>query len=168
MEKIPYANAVGSLMYAMICTRPDLAYAVSLVSRYISKPGRNHWEAMKWIFRYLRGTLGVGLLYGKRKESTEVIEGHVDADYAGCLDSRRLLTCYVFKYHGNVVSWKCNLQQVVTLSTTEVEFIAVTEVIKEALWISGMVAELKPQETAIAKVYCDSQWDSPSQEPSLS
>lgn len=63
MKKVPYANAVGSLVYLMICTQPDLAYAMSLVSRYMGKPGRLHWEAMKWIFRYLKGTSEVGLLY---------------------------------------------------------------------------------------------------------
>ena len=63
MEKIPYANAVGSLMYSMVCTRPDLAYSTSLVSRFMANPGRDHWEAVKWIFRYLRETSSYGLRY---------------------------------------------------------------------------------------------------------
>lgn len=112
MERIPYANAVGSLMYAMICTRPDLGHVVNLVSRYMSSPGKRHWEAMKWIFRYLRGTTNVGLIYENNEEKERAVRGFVDADFAGCLDSRRSLTGYVFMYHGNLVSWKANLQQV--------------------------------------------------------
>jgi len=64
MAEVPYASAVGYLMYAMVCTRPDLAYAVSQVSKYMSKPGRQHWEAVKWIFRYLRGTVGHDIVFG--------------------------------------------------------------------------------------------------------
>ncbi|GKG39208.1 hypothetical protein Tco_0463353, partial [Tanacetum coccineum] len=56
MDRVPYASAVGSLIYAMVCTRPDLAHAVGVVSRFLSNPGKKHWEAVKWIFRYLRVT----------------------------------------------------------------------------------------------------------------
>src|SRR3954469_22976280 len=65
MSRVPYASAVGSLMYAMVCTRPDLAFAVSTVSRFMSNPGKQHWEAVKWIFRYLRGTAKLGLEFRK-------------------------------------------------------------------------------------------------------
>ena len=64
MAKVPYASAVGCLMYAMVYTRPDLAHAVSQVSKFMSKPGRRHWEAVKWIFRYLKGTAGYGIVFG--------------------------------------------------------------------------------------------------------
>jgi hypothetical protein len=56
MSKVPYSSTVGSLMYAMVCTRPDIAHAVGVVSRYMNNPGKEHWEAVKWILRYLRGT----------------------------------------------------------------------------------------------------------------
>lgn len=139
-------------MYAMICTRPDLAYAMSLVSRYMGKPGKLHWEAMKWIFRYVKGTSDVGLLYLRHEGSIFGVTGFVDSDYAGCLDTRRSLTGYVFKFCDNTVSWKCNLQHVVSLSTTEAEFIAVTE----AIWMKGMAISLKADH-AVPKVFCDSQ-----------
>jgi len=64
MAKIPYANVVGSLMYDMVCTRPDIAYSVSLVSRFMSNPGKVHWKALEWIMRYIKGSLGNGLVYG--------------------------------------------------------------------------------------------------------
>nr|GEU35065.1 retrovirus-related Pol polyprotein from transposon TNT 1-94 [Tanacetum cinerariifolium] len=72
MSKVPYANAVGSLMYLMVCTRPDISYAVSIVSKYLANPGKNYWEAVKWILKYLKGTVDVGLVYGRDQEK------HVD------------------------------------------------------------------------------------------
>ncbi|GKA76938.1 retrovirus-related pol polyprotein from transposon TNT 1-94 [Tanacetum coccineum] len=75
MSKVPYASAVGSLMYLMVCTRPDISYAVSVVSRYLANPGKNHWEAVKWILKYLWGTANVGLVY-------VYVTGFVDSDYA--------------------------------------------------------------------------------------
>ncbi|GKC27430.1 retrovirus-related pol polyprotein from transposon TNT 1-94, partial [Tanacetum coccineum] len=82
MSKVPYANAVGSLMYLMVCTRPDIAYAVSIVSRYLANPGKNHWEAVKWILKYLRGTANVGLVYGTNRGNHVDVIGFVDSDYA--------------------------------------------------------------------------------------
>ena len=64
MSKVPYQSAVGSLMYAMVCTRPDIAHAVGVVSRYMSNPGKQHWLAVKWILRYLRGTTSQALCFG--------------------------------------------------------------------------------------------------------
>ena len=89
MSGIPYAEAVGSLMYAMVCTRPDIAYSVCMVSRFMANPGKEHWKAVKWIFRYLVGTVDKALVFGGadfRRNSSNVIEGFVDSDYAGCLD----------------------------------------------------------------------------------
>jgi len=95
MAKIPYANAVGSLMYAMVCTRPDIAYSMSLVSRFMSNPGKVHWQALKWILRYIKGSLGKGLIYSgadKNSYSSVAIEGFVDSDYVGCLDTTKSIT----------------------------------------------------------------------------
>ncbi len=69
MELVPYSSAVGSVMYIMICTRPDISHAVSLVSRFMANPGRQHWEAVKWIFRYLKGTSSIGLVYETKREN---------------------------------------------------------------------------------------------------
>lgn len=84
MEDIPYSSAVGSLMYAMVGSRPDLAYAVGLVCRYMSKPARSHWLAVKWIMRYIKGALKVNLTF-KRGEDFK-IRGYYDSDYASDLD----------------------------------------------------------------------------------
>ncbi|KAL5546738.1 hypothetical protein UlMin_006425 [Ulmus minor] len=130
VENIPYASAIGSLMYAMVCTRPDLAYSASLVSRFMSNLGRGHWEAVKWILRYVKGALNVGLLYKRCEGSCAKLMGYVDTDYAGDLDKRRSLIGYVFTLFGCTMSWKAQLQPVVALSTMEAEYIAATEGIK--------------------------------------
>ncbi|KAG7558728.1 Integrase catalytic core [Arabidopsis thaliana x Arabidopsis arenosa] len=153
MSRVPYANAVGSLMYAMVCTRPDLAHAVSVVSRFMGQPGKEHWLAVKRIFRYLRGTSDVGLIYGG--EVPSLIAGYSDSDYAGDVDSRRSMTGYVFTLGNSVISWKATLQPTVTLSTTEAEYMALTEAAKEGIWLKGLVSDLGLHHDQ-ATVYCDS------------
>lgn len=119
MNTVPYASVVGSIMYAMICTRPDLAYAVSLVSRFMANPGKSHWQALKWIMRYLKGTIELGLIYGGVNTGEEAVTGYIDSDYAGSIDTRKSLTGYIFTIFGTAMSWKATLQPVVALSTTE-------------------------------------------------
>ena len=153
MSRVPYASAVGSLMYAMVCTRQDLAHAVSVVSRFMGQPGREHWQAVKRIFRYLRGTSDVGLIYGGDTQC--LVTGYSDSDYAGDVDTRRSMTGYVFTLGGSVVSWKATLQPTVTLSTTEAEYMALTEAAKEGIWLKGLVSDLGLHHDQ-ATVYCDS------------
>ena len=156
MKKVPYSNAVGSLMYAMIASRPDIAYGVGLVSRFMSCPSKEHWQAVKWLLRYIKGSLNKGLVYKKVELDQIEVKGYCDADYAADLDKRRSLTGYVFTLGGNLVSWKSTLQHVVALSTTEAEYIALTEAIKEAIWIKGIINELGIKSSSV-KLYCDSQ-----------
>ncbi|GJU83864.1 retrovirus-related pol polyprotein from transposon TNT 1-94 [Tanacetum coccineum] len=87
------ARLVGSVIYVMVCIRPDIAHAVGVVSRFMSNPGREHWEAVKWLLCYLKGT-SKATLYFSRKEI--VLEGFSDSDYGGCLDLGKSTTCYVF------------------------------------------------------------------------
>ncbi|VVA40018.1 PREDICTED: Retrovirus-related, partial [Prunus dulcis] len=124
MAQIPYASAVGSLMYAMVCTRPDISQAVSIVSRYMHNPGKGHWQAVKWILRYILGTVDVGLLFQHDKVTGQCVVGYVDSDYAGDLDKRRSTTGFVFTIAGGPVSWRSILQSTVALSTTEAEYMA--------------------------------------------
>ena len=153
MQKVPYASAVGSLMYAMICTRPDLAYAVGTVSRFLSNPGREHWNAVKWIMRYLRGTSNLKLCFGNEKP---VLVGYTDSDMAGDIDSRKSTSGYLITFTGGAVAWQSRLQKCVALSTTESEFIAITEACKELLWMKKFMQELGfIQERYV--LFCDSQ-----------
>ncbi|XP_042983134.1 secreted RxLR effector protein 161-like [Carya illinoinensis] len=156
MHQIPYASIVGSVMYATVCTRPDLIYAVSVVSRFMSNPVKAHWQAIKWLLRYISGTTVLGLKYGNNVKEGCELEGFVDADYAGSVDTRKSLTGYVFTAFGGAISWKSNLQSVVALSTTEVEYIALTEAIKEAIWLNGISHELGIFKGNIT-IHCDNQ-----------
>ncbi|CAN0898839.1 Retrovirus-related Pol polyprotein from transposon TNT 1-94 [Linum grandiflorum] len=140
-------------MYAMVCTRPDIAHAVGLVSRFLSNPGKTHWEAVKWIFRYLRGTSKLSLCYGAVKP---ILEGYTDADMAGDFDSRKSTSGYVFTFSGGAISWQSKLQKCVALSTTEAEYIAAVEAGKEMLWLKRFLLELGLKQSEYV-VFCDSQ-----------
>ncbi|OAE24922.1 hypothetical protein AXG93_2931s1660 [Marchantia polymorpha subsp. ruderalis] len=153
MSRIPYASAVGSLMYAMIYTRPDLAFAVCVVSQYMVNSRKEHWQAVKRIFTYLRGTSDIGLCYGNDTQC--LVVGYSDFDYAGDVDSMSSMTGYVFTLRGSVVSWKLTLQPTVTLSTTEAEYMALTEAAKEGIWLKGLVNDLGLHQDQ-ALLYCDS------------
>lgn len=87
-SRVPYASAVGSLMYAMICTRPDIAQAMGAVSRFMADPGKEHWNVVKRILRYIKGTSDVALCFGGLEFG---VRGYVDSDYAGDLDKKNLL-----------------------------------------------------------------------------
>jgi hypothetical protein len=83
MSHVPYSSAVGSIMYAMVCTRPDISQAVNVVSRYMANPGKVHWQAVKWTLRYLQGTTDVGLVYDRGSDVNSNVIGYVDSDYSG-------------------------------------------------------------------------------------
>ena len=153
MAKVPYSSAVGSLMYAMICTRPDIAYAVGVVSRYMSNPGKKHWEAVKGVMRYLNGTKELCICFGKKEAC---VLGYTDADYAGDMDKRRSTSGYVFNFTGGAVSWRSRLQNCTSMSTTEAEYIAASEACKEAIWLARLVGDLGIS-VEVPTLHCDSQ-----------
>ncbi|GKC37860.1 retrovirus-related pol polyprotein from transposon TNT 1-94 [Tanacetum coccineum] len=132
-------RSVGSVMYTMVCTRPYIAHAVGVVSRFMSNPGREHWEAVKWLLCYLKGT-SKATLYFSRKEV--VLEGFSNLDYGGCLDSGKSTTGYVFTVGGTTVSWMSRIQKCVAMSTTEAEYMAIIEVGKELIWLKNFLEEL--------------------------
>jgi len=105
MPRVPYASAVGSLMYAMVYTRINITHVVGVLSRFMSKPGKQHWTIMRWVFRYLRGTSDYGLCYQGRLGLDRVlyIRGFVDADWARDLDRR--ISTSAFNLFGGAVSW---------------------------------------------------------------
>ncbi|GJU18155.1 retrovirus-related pol polyprotein from transposon TNT 1-94 [Tanacetum coccineum] len=131
MSQVPYAStiAVGNLMFAMICIRPDIAHAVGVVSRYMAEPSREHWEAVKRILIYIKGTSDVALCFG---DSDSIVKGYVDSDYACDLDGSKSTIGYVFTLSGGTVSWVSKLQSVVAMSTTEAEYVAAAQASKEA------------------------------------
>jgi len=129
MSKVSYAFAVGSLMYAMVCTKPKIAQAMGVVSR-LSNPIKEHWDGVKWILRYLNGTSKMHLSF---RRSNLTLQGFSDADLGGDLDGRKSITCYIFTLDGTTISWKSKLQGRVSLSTIEAEYVAISEAIKEMI-----------------------------------
>ena len=119
-------------------TRPDIAFATSTVAQFLENPGSAHWDAVKRIFRYLKGTKGLSLVYGGRKED---LQGWVDADGAS-QEHRRAISGYVFMVDGGAVSWTFKKQELVTLSTTEAEYVAATHAAKEAMWLRALFSEI--------------------------
>eukprot|EP00253_Pinus_taeda_P028820 PITA_28820 len=158
MSCVPYVSAVSSLMYAMVYIRPDIAHAVGVLSRFTSKPGKEHWIVVKRVFRYLRGTSDYGLCYQGRPGLDRVLDirGFVDADWAGDFDQRRSTSGYVFNLFGGAVSWMSKKQSVVALSTTEAEYMATTHASKETVWLQRLCSSMGLVQGAI-RIDCDSQ-----------
>eukprot|EP00253_Pinus_taeda_P025737 PITA_25737 len=144
MSCAPYASVVGSLIHAMVCTRLDIAHAVGVLSKFMSKPGKEHWTTVKRIFRYLRGTNDYGLCYKGRPGLDRVLDirGFVDADWVGDLDQRISTSGYVFNLFGGAFSWMTKKQSVVALSTTEAEYMVATHASKEAVWLQRICSSM--------------------------
>ena len=132
MKGIPYTSAVGSIMYAMICTRLDVSYALSITSRYQQNPGENHWIAVKNILKYLRRTKDMFLIYGGVEEELSV-KCYTDASFQTDRDDSKSQLGFVVMINSSVVPWKSSKQDVVAQSTTELEYIAASEAAKEAV-----------------------------------
>ena len=156
MQKIPYASAMGSIMYAMLCTRPDVSCALSLTSRYQSDPGEAHWIAVKNILKYLRRTKDAYLVYGGHEDEL-VVNGYTDAGFQSDKDDFRSQSGYVFRLNGAAVSWKSSKQATVADSTTEDEYIAASDAAKEAVWLKKFIGELGvvPSIANPIALYCD-------------
>ena len=123
------------------------------MSRFLSNPGKHHWDAVKWILRYLKGTTNLSLMFGGEKAT---LVGFTDADMAGDIDSRKSTSDFMVKFTGGAVAWQSRLQKCVALSTTETEFIAATEACKELLWMKNFLLELGFKQGCYV-LFCDSQ-----------
>lgn len=138
-EEIPYAALVGSLLYLTVNTRPDLAFVVGVLSRFMAKPREPHWVAAKIVLRYLAGTEELGLLY---KRNMQGIEAFSDADFAGNVDTRKSTSGMTIVRHGAAVMWRSKLQSVVATSTCEAEYVAAAAAAKETLLLSKLLVAL--------------------------
>jgi hypothetical protein len=156
MVKVPYQQAMGSLMYAMLCTRPDLAYPINVVNQHMANPSLEHWIAMKRIFQYLQGTLQFKLHFGGL--SPQDVVGYCDADWVGDLEDTRSTTRFVFMMGGGATSWSSKQQPTIVLSMTEAEYMASTQATKEAIWMTKAMKELRYMKEKKAMVIrCDNQ-----------
>ncbi|KAG2872292.1 hypothetical protein PC115_g24645 [Phytophthora cactorum] len=136
----PFREAVGALMHLMTATRPDIAYAVGYVSRFMENPQEEHWVAVKRIFRYLQGTKTHGICF-KPGDNID-FRGYSDADWAGDLADRKSTSGYTFMLMGAPVSWGSKKQSSVSLSTSEAEYIALSLAIQEGKWIHRLLCEI--------------------------
>lgn len=156
MKDVPYQSLIGALMYLAVSTRPDIAYTISVLSQYNVNPGKMHWAAGKRVLRYLRNTTNHGLIFRKTQEK---LIGFVDADWAGDVDTRVSHTGYVFKLADAAVTWEARKQKTIALSSTEAEYMALTEAAKETVYLRNLLKEIgfleKDAEPTI--VYCDNQ-----------
>ena len=149
-----YQRLVGRLIY-LSHTRPDIAYAVSLVSRYMHDPRSAHLNAVNRILRYLKGCPGKGILFSNHGHME--IEGYTDSDWAGCLDDRKSTSGYCTFVGGNLVSWRSKKQSVVSRSTAEAELRSLASGLCELLWLRLLLTELRLFRGGPIKLKCDNQ-----------
>jgi len=142
MSIIPYREAVGVLMYLMVCSRPDIATAVGLVSRFMTNPGRKHWIAVKRIFRYLQGTKNLKLCFNRHMNIENIrLYAYADADWAGNLVDRKSTSGCVVFINDMIIVWLSKKQACVALSTMEAEYVAAGLATQELLWILQVLKE---------------------------
>uniref|UniRef100_A0A2N9FY74 Integrase catalytic domain-containing protein n=1 Tax=Fagus sylvatica TaxID=28930 RepID=A0A2N9FY74_FAGSY len=147
-----YKQLVGSLMY-LTATRPDLMYVVSLISRFMASPTELHLQAAKRVLRYLKGTVDLGVFY--RKKGNGELMAYTDSDYAGDVDDRKSTSGYVFLLSEGAVSWSSKKQPVVTLSTTEAEFVAAASCACQGVWMRRVLEKLGHPQGKCTTVLCD-------------
>lgn len=153
--KVAYQEAVGSLLYLTQATRPDIAFAVNNVSRYNTKHNSVHWQAVKRIFRYLRGTADLKLRYTKPTEYQ--LEMYSDADWGSEIDDRKSCSGFVIKLCNGAICWGSKRQPITALSSTEAEYIALSTSVREILWLKQLAGEIDEHLNGHANVYCDNQ-----------
>ena len=157
MQQIPYASAIGSIMYAQVCTRPYIAYIVGMLGRYLSNPGKDHWIAAKRVMRFLQRTKDY-MLTDRKSDQLEII-GYSDSDFAGCRDSMKSTLCYIYLISGGSISWKSVKQSIVASSTIAVEFVACYEASNHGIWLRNFVTRLRIMDgiERPLKLFCDNK-----------
>ncbi|GJR05944.1 hypothetical protein Tco_0528928 [Tanacetum coccineum] len=158
MSRVSYASAVGSIMYAMTCTRPDVSFSLSMVSRHQQNPGKGegHWTAVKNILKYLINSKDRFLVYGGEEELK--VTGYCDASWQTDKDDIRSQSGWVILLNRGVVTWKSSKQNTVADSTCESEYIAACEASKEAIWMNNFIGDLRVVPTVQGiEILCDNE-----------
>ena len=150
---IPYAKAIGSLMYAALQTWLDIAFAVQHLSQYTSNPAQEHWTVVKWVLRYLKGTCNEGIIY-KRAETAPQIEIYADADFANWTNAKSI-SGYACVMNGTCLMWSSKKQSTVALSTTEADYITLTHVAKQLTWIWRLLNKIGLEQWDPTMICCD-------------
>ncbi|XP_057656848.1 uncharacterized protein LOC130894219 [Diorhabda carinulata] len=137
---VPYQNAIGCLMYLVVNSRLDIAYAVSYLSQFNNGHSLEHWNCIKRVFRYLKATSDLLLTF--KKTNSICIEGYVDATWGDHQDDRRSHTGFIFKLAGGPISWETHKQRTIALSSCEAEYMAASEACKEAVYLRRLISEV--------------------------
>jgi hypothetical protein len=153
--KFPYREVVGSLMYLMISTRPDISYAVGQLSKFLNCSGQQHHSAALHLLRYVKGSKDLCITY--HANSPLPVYGYSDADWAACIDSRRSTTAYIFFAAGGPISWKSKVQPTVALSSTEAEYMSLTAAAQEAMSLRSLQSEFSIPSDEPVLIYEDNQ-----------
>ncbi|XP_048131604.1 secreted RxLR effector protein 161-like [Rhodamnia argentea] len=155
MKDIPYASAVGSLMYARVYTQPNIVFAVGMLGRYQSNLGIDRWRAAKKVMRYLQGTKSYMLMY-RRIDNIEGV-GYSDSDFTSCIDSRKSTYGYIFMFVGEAVSWRSAKQTLVATSTMKVEFVSCFEATLHCVWLKSFILGLRVVDSIARslRLFCD-------------
>jgi transposase InsO family protein len=156
-RNVPYASAVGALMYLALVTRPDIAFAVTALSQFNAAPSHAHWQAVKRVFRYLQGTRHHELTFGCAGGVDRQLYGYSDSDWGNDVNDRRSYTGWVFMLHDGAVSWQACKQRTVALSSTDAEYMAAAQATREAVWWRTLTTELGLPPSAATTIYSDSQ-----------
>ena len=139
--EVPYLSAIGALMYLANCTGPDIAFAVNLLARHSSAPTKRHWNGVKHLLRYLKGTIDLGLYFSY--SSNETLVGYSDAGYLSDPHNARSQTGYVFLYGGTAISWRSVKQTMVATSSNHSEILALHEASRECVWLRSMIGHIR-------------------------
>ena len=153
----PYREAIGSLMYLMVGTRPDLAYCIGTLAKYVESPNQTHWGAVKRVIRYVIHTKEYGLVYsGATLQAPEV---YVDADWAGDHETRKSMSGFVAMMSGAAVAWCARQQEVVAMSSAESEYISMCAGVKETVWLRRLISglEIVPNSESATVMHVDNQ-----------
>ena len=137
-----YQALIGCLTYAMTISRPDVATAVGIMSKFMSKLGQSHWKGVKRVLRYIKGSLNVGLKFDASNQTSVDVIVFSDADWAGDIVERKSTSGYVFQICGGTVSWRSKRQGIVALSSTEAEYIALSFAAQELMWLRSFLKDL--------------------------
>lgn len=159
VEDIPYRQAVGALLYATQCTRPDIAFSVSKMSQFMNCYSVAHWQGVEQIIRYIKSTKNLRIKYTRHNETNKrnILLGYSDADWASDVDTRKSQSGYVFYLNGGPISWASNKQSTVALSSVESEYIALSSATQELVYLRQLLEDIGYPQSSPTVIYEDNQ-----------
>jgi hypothetical protein len=147
-----YIRMVGSLIY-MTITRPDLNYAVGVVSRFMQTPQKPHLDAVRRILRYIKHTLQCGIFYEAKSQLQ--VHGYTDVDWADNVSDKRSTSGFMFSFGSGAISWSSKKQPTIALSSTEAEYRGVAIAACEVVWLQKLLSDLGQSVDVLVVIYCD-------------